>query len=449
MAAVLKNPESDLPRLIYADWLDEQGDARGEWIRIQCALARLSQESRQDDSPVLEKLRERQHQLADMVENHWVEPIRPWIEGWEFHRGFLERITITAELFLKFGEKILNQYPIRRVRLLDAAPIFPELVRSPLLKKIHELDLCNSSLGNGGPNLLARCESLDQLEFLDLSFNNLSDEGLECLAKIPSLHQLRCLNLNDNSDFSARGIRCFTESKNWNHLERLDLSGNELTESAIHILLNKHSLPKLKNLLVHHGRIGDGGLHALVHSSRFLQAHLPFTDLDIRYNHIGPEGMRLLASSPLYPKLKRCLLSGNPVTDIGLYYLMSAQPPPKLIELQLANCQISDEGLEYLSTSPILDTLEKIDLTDNLVSEISLSIITAIASGKNWRKSFVIHMDSQKLPGGVLRWHRRFWNKGEEEVPSSSVENLRQVIPPQTPLQNDDDKEEPMIYRFR
>ena len=39
-------PDDDVPRLIYADWLDEQGDPRGEFIRVQVALANLP-----DDGP--------------------------------------------------------------------------------------------------------------------------------------------------------------------------------------------------------------------------------------------------------------------------------------------------------------------------------------------------------------------------------------------------------------
>lgn len=31
--AILASPDSDLPRLQYADWLKEQGDPRGEFIR--------------------------------------------------------------------------------------------------------------------------------------------------------------------------------------------------------------------------------------------------------------------------------------------------------------------------------------------------------------------------------------------------------------------------------
>lgn len=40
LAAICARPDDDLPRLVYADWLDEHGRGeRGEFIRVQCAIA--------------------------------------------------------------------------------------------------------------------------------------------------------------------------------------------------------------------------------------------------------------------------------------------------------------------------------------------------------------------------------------------------------------------------
>jgi uncharacterized protein (TIGR02996 family) len=39
------HPDDDTPRLVLADWLEEHGDPRGEFVRVQCQLARL----REDD----------------------------------------------------------------------------------------------------------------------------------------------------------------------------------------------------------------------------------------------------------------------------------------------------------------------------------------------------------------------------------------------------------------
>ena len=41
MQAILDAPDDDTPRLIFADWLDEHGEAeRAEFIRVQCELAK-------------------------------------------------------------------------------------------------------------------------------------------------------------------------------------------------------------------------------------------------------------------------------------------------------------------------------------------------------------------------------------------------------------------------
>jgi uncharacterized protein (TIGR02996 family) len=33
LEAICANPDDDVPRLIFADWLEERGDPRGEFIR--------------------------------------------------------------------------------------------------------------------------------------------------------------------------------------------------------------------------------------------------------------------------------------------------------------------------------------------------------------------------------------------------------------------------------
>jgi uncharacterized protein (TIGR02996 family) len=43
LQAILEAPDEDAPRLIYADWLDEHGEAlRAEFIRLHCRLAQLT-----------------------------------------------------------------------------------------------------------------------------------------------------------------------------------------------------------------------------------------------------------------------------------------------------------------------------------------------------------------------------------------------------------------------
>lgn len=39
LGKILESPDDDAPRLVFADWLDERGDPRGEFIQVQVELA--------------------------------------------------------------------------------------------------------------------------------------------------------------------------------------------------------------------------------------------------------------------------------------------------------------------------------------------------------------------------------------------------------------------------
>jgi uncharacterized protein (TIGR02996 family) len=85
LQAIIENPEDDAPRLVYADWLEERGDPRGEFIRLQCLLDRTAL----DDSRRPELLRRERQMLAD----HGPSWAPPELFGAtpEFRRGFLTR----------------------------------------------------------------------------------------------------------------------------------------------------------------------------------------------------------------------------------------------------------------------------------------------------------------------------------------------------------------------
>ena len=87
LASILEAPDDDAPRLIYADWLDEQGESdRAEFIRLQVREARMAA-----DDPELPALRSRTRQLGLAYHVKWVNRL-PYFEGvhWEiFERGFI------------------------------------------------------------------------------------------------------------------------------------------------------------------------------------------------------------------------------------------------------------------------------------------------------------------------------------------------------------------------
>src|SRR5437879_1912305 len=93
--AIRAAPDDDGPRLVYADWLEERGDPRGEFIRIQCVLEHTA-----DDAPERPALEAREQELRAAHADAWTAPWRDWVSAWEFRRGFVTAITADAPDFL-------------------------------------------------------------------------------------------------------------------------------------------------------------------------------------------------------------------------------------------------------------------------------------------------------------------------------------------------------------
>jgi uncharacterized protein (TIGR02996 family) len=142
LAAIAESLEDDVPRLIFADWLEERGeDARAEFIRVQCELARLD-----PHSPRYPELHLRQLDLLAEHEHEWLGEWSERLVRWEFRRGFLHTATITPAPFLDHGEDLFARHPVERVAFLDdfgeslPAEEAQEVVASPVMRHVRSLD---------------------------------------------------------------------------------------------------------------------------------------------------------------------------------------------------------------------------------------------------------------------------------------------------------------------
>ncbi|HEY7326771.1 MAG TPA: TIGR02996 domain-containing protein [Gemmataceae bacterium] len=111
MQAILENPDDDAPRLIYADWLEERGDPRGEFIRIQCQLAAPSANDKR--RPQLER---HERDLLAQHQDRWLGKLQPLLRGWVFQRGFLDAISVPAAIYLQ-RKAIPHPATVRRVEV--------------------------------------------------------------------------------------------------------------------------------------------------------------------------------------------------------------------------------------------------------------------------------------------------------------------------------------------
>jgi uncharacterized protein (TIGR02996 family) len=95
LRAIREDPEDDTPRLVYADWLEERGDPRGEFIRVQCRLARTAPGDKRA------ALQQHERRLLERHQDEWLGSLRPLLTGWTFRRGFLDAMTVPAAIYLR------------------------------------------------------------------------------------------------------------------------------------------------------------------------------------------------------------------------------------------------------------------------------------------------------------------------------------------------------------
>ena len=117
VAAIEAEPDNDLPRLVFADWLDDQGDARSryraELIRRQCAVG--SPEADERAAIVLDTLaRVWPHDL--IPSGYRFEQSYPSIQSTNlrtyFDRGCLSALRLDASRFEAVAERFTGREPL-------------------------------------------------------------------------------------------------------------------------------------------------------------------------------------------------------------------------------------------------------------------------------------------------------------------------------------------------
>jgi uncharacterized protein (TIGR02996 family) len=249
LRAVLADPDDDAPRLIYADWLDENGDPdRAEFIRVQVALAGSDK-----NDPHNPQLWERQRALLVAHEKRWAAALEGVALRWTFRRGFVEEVEVAAPVFLRLGDRLFETAPVQTVKLVRAGLSGPRLAACPALKQVVNLDLSGSHLWASHLAILLASPFLVGLRGLSLAHNHLGRTGAAVLATVPLLGWLR----------------------------RLELRENRLHDAGAILLGGCPRMARLQVLGLRSNGIGGGGANALIASP-----HLDsLTLLDLRDNY--------------------------------------------------------------------------------------------------------------------------------------------------------------------
>jgi uncharacterized protein (TIGR02996 family) len=178
--ACADEPEDDLRRFAFADWLEERGDKdRAEFIRLQIAY------SRQEHKEVL-----LWDQAYTILANHHEAWLGLRVEAaasrfWCFNRGLAEGLD-----FMQSG------ITCKDVRTLAA---------SPHLARVSRLNFCENRIRYRGAQALAHSPHVHRLTTISFDCNGIGDLGAAALAASSNLSHLISLDLSHNGigDYSG------------------------------------------------------------------------------------------------------------------------------------------------------------------------------------------------------------------------------------------------------
>jgi uncharacterized protein (TIGR02996 family) len=281
MQRVLEDPDDDQPRMVLADWLQQQGDPRGELIAVQLEAAQTPA-----GKIVPKRLRDREEHLLAAFRTRWLpDSIGADVK---FSRGFADTVKLEMPIDVALLERVVAASPLLRTlvvappksrwqRVWEAMPLallqrfsglflggvavedehvaafaaldLPRLERLGLRsmtilpsswKRLagrtwRELDLHHNSLGRRGIEYLVARER-STLEALDVGSNEIGDDGVKLLASIP-MPALRTLSLKR----SKLTPKCLPHLARFPQLRMLDISHNTLDDAYV-----REALPGVK-----------------------------------------------------------------------------------------------------------------------------------------------------------------------------------------------------------
>jgi uncharacterized protein (TIGR02996 family) len=294
LASVRALPDENTPRLVFADWCDEQDDPeRAEFIRLQVAISQSA-----PDDPKLGELRTRERELLAAHAIAWCAPLGLEPDACEFRRGFIESVEISAGQFLEQAESLFRVAPLRHIHFLRATQHLPELANCPWLGRLTVLDLSGNAIRDDGVAVLATSPHLGKLTTLDLSGCEIHTEGAEHLAVATNLTGLRELRLA-GCGIKADGFGALLRSPSLQQVTKLDVRGNHqcwvspnadelwvtLTETnidddGVRLLAGNPEAARLETVELSLNLVGEDGWEALINSPKLGQMTLNVFESD-------------------------------------------------------------------------------------------------------------------------------------------------------------------------
>lgn len=368
-SALVEDPDDLATHYAYADYLQERGDPRGDFIQVQLALEDpdLSPKGRwQLESREQELLAEYGREWLGVLADELLGPeAEPWDTGEEcerpyeyrFARGWLDRLIVHSPENAQSDALIplLGHAPeLRLLRELildceDGASLL--LPYSPVLTNLRRLQI-GSFVESEFPHFPGVVFSYSMTAFGVLCLGQAGEEPhyrelgfADFLSQLRRLEELYLLNSNEDYDLPR-----FFALPNLNRLRVLHVC-QRLTPYPLEELAGNRALGNLRQLW----------LHSRSERSR-----------------IDLAGVRALAQSPHLRRLTHLHLQGSDLGDVGCTEIVTSGILKRLKVLDLRHGEITDAGARTLADCPDLLRLEQLDIGDNRLTQAGIDALRRI-----------------------------------------------------------------------
>lgn len=360
LRAIVRYPDDNTPRFVYADWLQENGRSEeGEFLRIQCRLA-----TAEPGDPEYAELIEREEELRLWLGTHVPGP-RPTFPGGLSVEGGSWWWSYTARGFPRFLEFDGYQKPGARamralasglerafavlptrwlvVRGVTAAQL-AALLKQSVLAKVAQLTVQLSDFGaalDEAARLLAKCRHLRNLSGLSVGFA-FGDAGCEALAAGP-----------------------------WGNLEWFSPMCHEITPAGVRALAGADWFRDLRSLTLDED-LSDPAFEALARSAPFPRLHT----LDLSQNMFSEATWQAFAKSRAFPALGKLLLDESDLSH-GEFAALTGASGFDLRVLSLRGCGLLPGAGAALAAAPWADGLRLLDLSKNALPAADVKAVAA------------------------------------------------------------------------
>jgi uncharacterized protein (TIGR02996 family) len=319
LAAIAAHPDDDTARLVYADFLDEQGSesdsARAALVRAQVELARPAQRGEATKRRELLALAKR---LLKKHGTEWAAPVfdalgtpndkyRRHLDYNEWDRGFLAHLTFENVAALRArGAAVAALTPLCEIGLrayTDADVI--ALAAEPLLQGVSRVrlfgDARNNGFGDEAAAALAASPHLAGVREFDLTQNRLTTTGVRALAHSPHLTNLARLRLYGNA-VNDETYAMLVASPLAARMTAWEVNGRfEVTDGAARALAAATHLTHITKLSFDNTRVGDAGAEALCAAPHLASVR----ELDFYNSSAGAGAAAAVARAPVFADLER------------------------------------------------------------------------------------------------------------------------------------------------